>query len=51
MVLAAATAVVVVAQAAIVAVTRPRRLRESLFLAVPSIGIIALLIVAWRTVA
>ena len=50
MVLAAATAVVAIAQVGIVVLTRPRQLRDAVFLAVPTAGLIVLLIVAWRTV-
>jgi hypothetical protein len=49
-VLAAATAVVAIAQAGIVVLTRPRHARDAAFLAVPTLGLIALLIVVWLTV-
>ena len=49
-VLAAATAVVAIAQVGIVMLTRPQRLREAVLLAAPTLGLVALLIVAWRTV-
>ena len=46
-VLAAATAVVVIAQVGIVVATRPGNLREILYLAVPSAGLAALLVFGW----
>jgi len=46
-VLAAATAVVVIAQVGIVVATRPEGLREILYLAIPSVGLVALLVLSW----
>jgi len=46
-VLAAATAVVVIAQVGIAVVTRPENLKEVLYLALPSAGLAALLVLAW----
>ena len=47
----AATAVVVIAQVGIVVATRPENLREALYLAVPSVGLVVLLVLGWLTLA
>jgi hypothetical protein len=50
-VLAAATAVVAVAQAGILLLARPRRIRDAVWAGIPALGIAALLTLAWRSVA
>lgn len=51
MVLAAATAILVVAQIGIIVLSRPRRIRDAVFLALPAIGLGVLLVAAWLTVS
>ncbi len=44
---AAATGVVVIAQVSIVVATRPGNLKEVLYPAVPSVGLVVLPVLAW----